>query len=66
MYQASSEADAKDNVVAATCRLLQNYPQQVPFDTMLDFVFSKIPLTGDLNENETVLKFGFNMYQLCK
>lgn len=28
MFQASEEADAKDNVVAASCRILQNYHQQ--------------------------------------
>ena len=42
---------------------MQNYPGLVPFDQMLDFVFTKIPFSGDLNENETILKFAFNLYQ---
>jgi len=29
---------------------------------LLDYVFAKIPFTGDLNENQTVLKFVFNIY----
>jgi hypothetical protein len=33
---------------------------------MLDFLFTKIPFTGDLNENETVLRFAFNLNSLCK
>jgi hypothetical protein len=32
MYDNSEEADAKDNVVAASCRIMQNYPTLVPFD----------------------------------
>lgn len=66
MYQVTEELDAKDNIVSATCRIMQNFPQQVPFDTMLDFVLTRIPFTGDMNENETVLKFAFNLYQTRK
>lgn len=32
MFDNSEEADAKDNVVAATCRILMYYPTLVPFD----------------------------------
>jgi|LauGreDrversion4_2_1035121.scaffolds.fasta_scaffold53544_2 hypothetical protein len=39
MYQASEEQDAKDNIVSASCRLMQNYPSLVPIDTMIPFVF---------------------------
>lgn len=53
-------------MVAATCRILQNYPTLVPFDSMLSSVMSKIPFNGDINENETVLKFAFNLYSICK
>lgn len=63
MYAASEEQDAKDNIVAALCRIAQNYASQVPFDQMLDHIFSKVPFTGDLNENQTVLKFAFNIYR---
>jgi hypothetical protein len=66
MYQASEEQDAKDNVLASMVRIMQNYPTLVPFDTMLDFVYTKIPLNGDVNENETILKFAFNLYLMCK
>lgn len=64
MYAASEEQDAKDNIVSASCRVMQNYPTQVPLDTMIQFVFSKIPFTGDLNENETVLRYAFNLNSL--
>ena len=62
MHQKSEEQDAKDNVVAATCRIAQNYSSQVPFDTLVQSVLTQIPLTEDLNENETVLKFVFNIF----
>ena len=31
---------------------------------MIPFVFTKIPFTGDLDENETVLRYAFNMNSL--
>jgi hypothetical protein len=33
---------------------------------MLDFVFKNLPLTGDLNENETVLRYAMNLNSLRK
>src|ERR1700733_4381222 len=33
---------------------------------MLNTVMTNIPFNGDVNENETVLKFAFNMFSLCK
>jgi hypothetical protein len=65
MYAASEEQDAKDNIVAASCRLMQNYPNKVPLDDMIPFVFTRIPFSGDLNENETVLRYAFNMNSLA-
>ncbi len=62
LYTNSEEADAKDNVVAAFCRLAQNYPTAMPFDQVFDYIMTKIPMTGDLNENATALKFAFNIY----
>ena len=64
MYASSEEKEAKDNIVSASCRIMQVYPTQVPFDTMLDFVFKNLPLTGDLNENETVLRYAMNLNSL--
>ena len=66
MYAASSEQDSKDNIVSASCRLMQYYANQVPLEAMLPFVLSKIPFTGDVNENETVLKYSFNLYSIGK
>jgi hypothetical protein len=43
---------------------MQYYPTQVPLDTMIPFVLSKIPFSGDLNENETVLRYAFNLNSL--
>lgn len=64
MYAASEEQDAKDNIVSASCRVMQYYAGQVPVDAMLPFVLGKIPFSGDPNENETVLKYAFNLYSL--
>lgn len=64
MYAVTDEQDAKDNIVSATCRIMMHYPTQVPLDTMIPFVFTKIPFTGDLDENETVLRYAFNMNSL--
>lgn len=44
---------------------MQYYPTQVPLDTMIPFVFTKIPFTGDLDENETILRYAFNMNSLA-
>jgi len=33
---------------------------------MLDFVFKNLPLTGDVNENETVLRYAMNLSSLRK
>ena len=41
------------------------YPQLVPVDTMLPFVFQNVPFSGDPNENETVLRYAMNMYSLA-
>ena len=65
MYAASTEQDAKDNIISASCRLMQYYPHQVPVDTMLPFVFQNIPFSGDPNENETVLRYAMNMHSLA-
>lgn len=64
MFQASDEQEAKDNVIAASCRIAQNYSAQVPFEELSKFIFTNSPLTGDLNENQTVLKFAFNLFNL--
>ena len=66
MYASSEEKEAKDNVISASCRVMQAYPTQVPFDTMLDFVLKNLPLTGDVNENETVLRYAMNLNSLRK
>ena len=66
MYSSSEEKEAKDNVISASCRVMQAYPNQVPFDTMLDFVLKNLPLTGDVNENETVLRYAMNLTSLRK
>lgn len=66
MYASSEEQEAKDNVVSASCRVMQYYPSLVPLDIMIQFVLSRIPFTGDVNENETVLRYAFNLNSLCK
>ena len=65
MYAVSTEQDAKDNIISASCRLMQYYPQQVPIDTMIPFVFQNVPFSGDPNENETVLKYAMNLFSLA-
>ncbi len=34
----------------------------MPFDQVFDYIMTKIPMIGDLNENATALKFAFNIY----
>ncbi len=65
MYSVSTEQDAKDNIISASCRIMQYYPQQVPIDTMIPFVFQNVPFSGDPNENETVLKYAMNLYLIA-
>ena len=69
LHQNSTEPDTKDNIVAATCRILEFQYMPLPasqrpadFDGIMDSVFSKIPFEGDVTENETILQFAFNMY----
>jgi len=33
----------------------------VPFDQIYQTIMTKLPLTGDLTENETILKFIMNL-----
>ncbi len=55
MFEKSKDLDAKDNVVATSCKILMHYPTAVPFDQMYDFINRNVPLTGDPEENETVI-----------
>lgn len=66
----SSEIEAQDNAVAASCRIVEfqlmplpaeQRPAQYPF--LIDSLFQKIPFTGDDAENETVLKFAAKLYE---
>lgn len=62
IYEKSEEKDAKENVVAAICRVIQhhNHPQATQ---LIGFVAENVPFTEDANENETVLKCLFVLYQ---
>mmetsp|Transcript_1414 Transcript_1414/g.1902 ORF Transcript_1414/g.1902 Transcript_1414/m.1902 type:complete len:396 (+) Transcript_1414:2138-3325(+) len=70
LHANSSEAAAQDNIVAASCRIIEFQLMPLPADQrppeyqgMLDSMFEKIPFSGDDTENETVLKFAFKLYQ---
>jgi len=67
---ATSLTDAQDNIVAASCRIVEFQfmplpPNQRPaeYHQIMDSVFEKIPFTGDDTENETILKFAWKLYQ---
>ena len=60
MYQASAEAVAKDNCLAAFTRILQKYQDQLPENErnmLFEQIMTSIPLEGDPTENQTMLKF---------
>lgn len=70
MHANSSEVEAQDNIVAASCRIIEFQftplpPDQRPaeYSQMVDSVFEKIPFEGDDSENETVLKFAAKLYE---
>lgn len=69
LHANSSEIDAQDNIVAASCRILQYQLMPLPaeqrpadYPQMIESVFMKMPFEGDTTENETVLKFTFKLY----
>uniref|UniRef100_A0A7S3FVR3 Importin N-terminal domain-containing protein n=1 Tax=Strombidium rassoulzadegani TaxID=1082188 RepID=A0A7S3FVR3_9SPIT len=73
LHQNSSEPEAQDNIVAASCRIVQYQYMPLPaadrpaeYQVMIDSVFQKIPFSGDETENETVLKFAFILYEADK
>ncbi len=55
MFERSKEIDTKDNVVAASCKIMLYHAAAVPFDQMYDFMNRNVPFEGDPEENETVL-----------
>jgi hypothetical protein len=63
MFQNSeAEGGAKDNVIGAICRVIQFHkPESTP--DLVNFVAQNIPFNEDGNENETVLKAFFTLYQ---
>jgi hypothetical protein len=70
LHKNSTEPEAIDNIVAATCRIVEFQFMTIPaeqrpaeFHTILDEVFQQIPFSGDVNENETILNFAFKLYQ---
>jgi len=68
LHQNTTEPDAQDNIVAASCRIVefQYMPlAQKPdnYAEMIDSIFQKIPFEGDMTENETILKFSFKLYE---
>lgn len=70
MLANSTEIDAQDNIVAASCRIIEFQFMPLPADQrpleygqLMDLVFEKIPFTGDEGENETILKFAAKLYE---
>jgi hypothetical protein len=64
MYAATKEDDAKDNCIACLVRILERYRQSLPpdqYNILFEQIMSAVPLNGDPNENETVLKFIMNV-----
>lgn len=50
--------------MASVVRIVERYKEAMPaeeFNQLFEQVMSAIPLTGDLSENETMLKFVINV-----
>jgi hypothetical protein len=70
LHENSTEPEALDNIVAATCRIVEFQFLTIPaeqrpadYAAILDSIFDKIPFLGDVTENETILKFAFKLYE---
>lgn len=70
MHANSTEIAAQDNIVAASCRIVEFQLMPLPADQrpveypqLVDSVFQKIPFEGDDAENETALKFAAKLYE---
>lgn len=71
LHAESSEIDAQDNIVAASCRIVEYQFMPLPaeqrpaeYPGMVDSIFQKIPFIGDRTENETILNFVMKLYQV--
>jgi len=71
LHANSKEIDAKDNIVAASCRIVEFQllplpPAQRPLDLheMVNSIFSQIPFVGDETENETIINFAIKLYEV--
>jgi hypothetical protein len=58
--------EAKDNVIAALCRIFFHHSESVPHEVLLPAIFNNIPLHGDIDENETILKCAFQLFNTRK
>ena len=64
----SSEQAAKDNVLAAMCKIVQYQYMPLPpanrpadYQNNINNILMSLPLTGDNSENETILKLAFEL-----
>lgn len=71
IHDESEEPEAKDNIIAAFCRIVEFQFLPLPesqrpaeFESLTDAVFAKIPFNGDVNENETILKFAMKLFEV--
>jgi len=69
LHANTSELDAQDNIVAASCRIVEFQLMPLPaeqrpveYPQLVDSVLQKMPFQGDDAENETVLKFAFKLF----
>lgn len=70
LHANSSEVEAQDNIVAASCRIVEFQLMPLPaeqrpaeYPQLVDAVFLKLPFQGDDAENETALKFAAKLYE---
>lgn len=59
IFEKTKDAECKDNVVAAVCKIVKFHD---PIPELVKFIVENIPLEHDKNENETVMKCFMYLY----
>lgn len=57
---AASSLEAKENILAALCKMVIG-GNNAPLDALVADLFGRVPFTGDLPENKTLLRFYFHL-----
>jgi len=70
LHDCTTQIDAQDNIIAAFCRIIEFQFMPLPaeqrpaeYNSLIESIYAKVPLTGDDTENECILKMSFKLYQ---